>query len=64
MMGSEQHIKAHRLFNLSQEGSFDATVEEDTHLLECEDCQQAVTTFTLLFGKQKRRTLVPDQPLS
>jgi hypothetical protein len=59
MMGSEPHIKAHRLFNLSQEGSLDATEEEETHLLECEDCELAVTTFALLFGKQ-RRTLMRD----
>ena len=51
MVRTEQHIKALRLFNQSREAGFKVTDEEETHLLECEDCQQALATFALLFGE-------------
>jgi len=58
MVGSEQHIKTLRLFNLSPDDGLDVTEGEETHLLGCADCQQAVEMFALLFGKQKQTRMV------
>jgi hypothetical protein len=63
MSGSEEHIKALRLLNLSQDDGLEVTEQEDTHFLVCEGCRQALAMFALLFGTQ-RPTLMPDQPLS
>ena len=63
MVGSEEHIRALRLLDLPSDGSFQTNEEEETHLLVCEDCHQAVAVFALLFGEQ-RPTLMLDQPLS
>ena len=48
MVGSE-HVQTLRFFNLSQDAGFEVSAEEETHLLGCEDCRKALTTFALLF---------------
>lgn len=60
MEGSEQHIKALRLLNLSQDEGLEVTEDEETHLAQCQACHMAFTVFALLFDKQ-RPTLMENE---
>ena len=51
MAGSNEHLKALRLFDLARFGESKATDAERAHILACEECQPILEVFVRQFSK-------------